>query len=98
VDKDICERFGEAQEIAKEIFNKITKHGVGIGQATIAGLEITSLSLEQGKADRAVRIGCLTMFAHRILEGAFPSPREHVEDVCLICLKIREIIDIRKEE
>ena len=98
MDKDICERFGEAQEIAKEIFDKITKHGVGIGQATITGLEITSLSLEQGKADRAVRIGCLTMFAHRILEGAFPSPREHVEDVCLICMKIREIINIKKEE
>lgn len=78
------------QDAGKIVFDQMMKQGVNAALATIIGIEVAALGLENPDipAGREARIGSLCMLAHRIIDGKFPDPRAHIVGGCSICMKV----------
>lgn len=81
-------------EIGKDLLKQLLRQGAGAGLVHIAALEAAACALEDGKADQGVKFGCVSMFAHRVLEGKFLDAENHAEELCLICSKLKELFDL----
>ena len=89
------DKYAYAKDVGHQIFGQMSEQA-GAGICCIAGIEIAALGLDNPKkgevASRSARLGAIQMFAHRVIEGDFVNPRTHLAEVCLICMKIKELI------
>lgn len=82
------------RKTGKHLFDQLSEQGVNPGEASLIGLEIAALGLENAgtPANRGAKTGWLSVFAHRILSGVLVNPREHADvKGCDTCEKLKSL-------